>query len=61
MNVGGYFFWAAFDTFEFYDGYSHRMGLIYVDLSDNLKRKATDSAKWYRHFLKGDSVKMEEI
>nr|ACJ85833.1 unknown [Medicago truncatula] len=54
VNVRGYFAWAAFDTFDFYDGYSHNMGLYHVDFNDCLKRVPTNTAKWYKKYLTHD-------
>ncbi|XP_057426446.1 beta-glucosidase 24-like [Lotus japonicus] len=54
VNVGGYFAWAAFDTFEFYGGFSDRFGLISIDFNDNLKRIPKWSARWYKWFLTGN-------
>ncbi|KAK7293217.1 hypothetical protein RJT34_16080 [Clitoria ternatea] len=54
VNVQGYFVWAAFDTFEFHQGFSERLGLIYIDFNDNLNRVEKQSARWYRWFLTGN-------
>lgn len=53
VDVQGYFVWAAFDTFEFHQGFSERMGLIYIDFNNNLNRVEKQSARWYRWFLTG--------
>jgi len=54
VNVRGYFAWAAFDTFDFEDGYSNNMGFYHVDFNDCLKRIPTDTAKWYKKYLTCD-------
>lgn len=56
LNVGGYFAWAAFDTYDFDDGYSKHMGLYHINFDDSLKRIPTKTAKWYKKYLTLDSV-----
>ncbi|KAK7339039.1 hypothetical protein VNO77_19681 [Canavalia gladiata] len=51
VKVRGYFAWAAFDTFEFEDGYSKNWGLIHVNFKDYLKRQPTVTGRWYKRFL----------
>ncbi|KAL9315587.1 hypothetical protein ACSQ67_016588 [Phaseolus vulgaris] len=51
VRVGGYFVWAAFDTFEFRAGFSQNWGIIHVDFKNNLKRCPTIAGKWYKRFL----------
>ncbi|KAL5057649.1 hypothetical protein RYX36_029253 [Vicia faba] len=55
VNVKGFFVWSAFDSFEFYQGFSDKWGLIYIDFADNLKRVPKQSARWYRWFLIGNT------
>ncbi|KAK4790838.1 hypothetical protein SAY86_031251 [Trapa natans] len=55
--VRGYFVWSFLDVFELLDGYRSSFGLYYVDLDDpNRKRYSKLSARWYTHFLKGDTA-----
>ncbi|RHN45928.1 putative beta-glucosidase [Medicago truncatula] len=56
VNVRGYFAWAAFDTYDFDNGYSKHMELYHVDFDDSLKRIMTNTAKWYKKYLTHDSV-----
>ncbi|XP_022635277.1 beta-glucosidase 13-like [Vigna radiata var. radiata] len=51
VRVGGYFVWAAFDTFEFRAGFSRNWGIIHVDFNNNLERCTTVAGKWYKRFL----------
>ncbi|ONK58141.1 uncharacterized protein A4U43_C09F8630 [Asparagus officinalis] len=51
VNVKGYFTWSLTDNFEWYEGYSERFGLIYIDYAKGLKRYPKASFKWYRRFL----------
>ncbi|WVZ06527.1 hypothetical protein V8G54_019873 [Vigna mungo] len=51
VRVGGYFVWAAFDTFEFRAGFSRNWGIIHVDFNNNLTRCTTVAGKWYKRFL----------
>ncbi|CAM8919480.1 unnamed protein product [Rhodiola kirilowii] len=55
VNVGGYFYWSIFDSFEFSDGYTVRYGLYFVDYKNNLRRVPKKSATWYRNFLLDNS------
>ncbi|KAL9667127.1 hypothetical protein QQ045_001476 [Rhodiola kirilowii] len=56
VNVGGYFYWSIFDSFEFSDGYTVRYGLYFVDYKNNLRRVPKKSATWFRNFLLGNFI-----
>ncbi|XP_004507315.1 non-cyanogenic beta-glucosidase-like [Cicer arietinum] len=51
-NVKGYFAWTLLDDFEWFNGFTVRFGLYYVDFKDGLKRYPKLSAKWFQNFLK---------
>ncbi|KAF5743701.1 beta-glucosidase 12-like [Tripterygium wilfordii] len=53
VNVNGYFYWSAFDDFEWVEGYTVRFGLYYVDYKANLLRIPKRSAAWLYKFLRG--------
>ncbi|XP_010528331.1 PREDICTED: beta-glucosidase 13-like isoform X1 [Tarenaya hassleriana] len=50
-NVKGYFAWSLLDNFEWFDGYTIRFGMTYVDYKNNLKLYPKKSAKWFKKFL----------
>ncbi|XP_044477546.1 beta-glucosidase 24-like [Mangifera indica] len=54
VNVKGYFYWNAFDDFEWREGFNPRFGLYYVDYIRNLTRLPKLSATWFRGFLQGN-------
>ncbi|KAL3505316.1 hypothetical protein ACH5RR_035157, partial [Cinchona calisaya] len=61
-NTKGYFLWSFLDGFEVLGGYENAFGLVYVDLNDKqLRRYPKLSAHWYSHFLKGRSIRTNEI
>ncbi|GAY48808.1 hypothetical protein CUMW_114590 [Citrus unshiu] len=61
-NTRGYFVWSFLDVFELLDGYASSYGLYYVDRDDpDLKRYPKLSALWYSQFLKGRSVRSDEV
>jgi beta-glucosidase len=39
------------DNFEWAEGYSKRLGLIYIDNAAQQKRILKDSAYWYRDWI----------
>jgi beta-glucosidase len=55
IPVKGYFAWSLMDNFEWGFGYSKRFGLIHVDY-ETQKRTFKSSAKWYRDFIRQNSV-----
>lgn len=50
VDIRGYFHWSLMDNFEWAEGYNPRLGLIYVDYS-NQKRLLKDSADWYARVI----------
>ncbi|GER41771.1 beta-glucosidase [Striga asiatica] len=52
VNVKGYFAWAYCDNFEWYEGFTVRFGLVYIDFMNNLTRYPKSSALWFTKFLK---------
>lgn len=50
VSVSGYFHWAAFDHFEYTNGYNHRYGLIHVDF-ESQQRVWKNSAYAYRDIM----------
>ncbi|KAL3530014.1 hypothetical protein ACH5RR_009336 [Cinchona calisaya] len=61
-NTKGYFLWSFLDGFEVLGGYEYAFGLFYVDLNDKqLRRYPKQSAQWYSNFLKGGSIRTNEM
>ncbi|XP_027158800.1 cyanidin 3-O-glucoside 7-O-glucosyltransferase (acyl-glucose)-like [Coffea eugenioides] len=61
-NTKGYFLWSFLDGLELLGGYQTGYGLYYVDLDDKqLRRYPKLSAHWYSNFLKGRSIRPDEI
>ncbi|CAM8979078.1 unnamed protein product [Rhodiola kirilowii] len=52
VDVRGFFAWSLLDNFEWFNGYTVRFGLNYVDYKDGQKRYPKLSAKWFESFLK---------
>lgn len=48
VDVFAYTIWTAMDNFEWNKGNSFKMGLIYIDYEDNLKRIMKKSGKWFK-------------
>ncbi|XP_045824007.1 non-cyanogenic beta-glucosidase-like [Trifolium pratense] len=51
-NVKGYFHWSLFDSYEWFNGFTVRFGLNFVDYTNGLKRHPKLSAQWLKNFLK---------
>lgn len=51
----GYFLWSILDNFEWSDGYTHRLGIVYVNYS-SLERIPKTSAHWYREVIREGRV-----
>lgn len=62
IKVLGYFYWSAFDNFEWYFGFKMQFGLIAVDRS-TMERKPKPSASYYGSICRSgalpDDVKVE--
>ncbi|MEI6846110.1 MAG: family 1 glycosylhydrolase, partial [Candidatus Firestonebacteria bacterium] len=56
-KVDGYFLWSLFDNFEWAQGYTQRLGCVYVDYPTQ-KRTLKDSAYWYRSVIKNNGIKI---
>lgn len=56
LPIRGYYYWSAFDNFEWAEGYGPRFGLIHIDY-DSLKRTMRASGEYYRTIIQasGDS------
>ena len=52
-EIAGYFQWSFMDNFEWYEGYKHRFGLVYVDYATQ-QRIPKDSAHWYTGIIKAN-------
>ncbi|MCX5921642.1 MAG: family 1 glycosylhydrolase [Candidatus Melainabacteria bacterium] len=50
VNLKGYYYWSAFDNFEWLSGYKARFGLIHVDFATQ-KRTWKDSATAYQQII----------
>jgi beta-glucosidase len=50
VPVRGYFVWSLLDNFEWAEGFSKRLGIVYVDYP-TLERVPKDSFYWYRDFI----------
>ncbi len=57
VDIRGYFHWCLTDNFEWVEGFSKRLGLIYVDYPTQ-KRTIKDSGYWYKQIIcsNGDSL-----
>lgn len=51
VNVKGYYAWSFSDSFEWDAGYTVRIGLVYVDFKNNLRRYPKYSSFWLKKFL----------
>lgn len=47
----GYYAWSFSDSFEWDAGYTVRIGLVYVDFKNNLRRYPKYSSFWLKKFL----------
>jgi beta-glucosidase len=56
-KVDGYFLWSFLDNFEWAQGYTQRLGLVYVDYPTQ-KRIYKDSAYWYKDLIKTNKLKL---
>ena len=50
VDLQGYYYWSAFDNFEWLSGYKARFGLIYVDFATQ-QRLWKDSATAYQQII----------
>ncbi|GAB2232942.1 hypothetical protein Droror1_Dr00012012 [Drosera rotundifolia] len=54
-NVIAYYAWSLFDDFEWFDGYTTRFGLHFIDYGNDLQRYPKKSAFWFKKFLQNRS------
>jgi len=57
VDVRGYFYWSAFDNFEWSKGYTPRFGLVGVDREDGMRRVVKPSAVVYGEVARTGSLK----
>ena len=55
-DIRGYFVWSTIDLNEWTSGYTHPMGLIYVD-HETQERAIKQSGYWYRDLIKNQKTK----
>lgn len=55
VDIRGYFYWSAFDNFEWAEGYQQRFGLIHVDYTSQ-QRILKDSAYWYHDVIQSNGA-----
>lgn len=58
IPVKGYFQWTFCDNFEWTQGYSMRVGIVYVDYPTQ-KRILKDSAYWYRDIITSNGATLK--
>ena len=54
-DVRGYHHWSLLDNFEWDQGYSQRLGFVYMDYKTQ-KRTMKDSGKWYAEVAKENAL-----
>lgn len=54
-DVRGYFVWSLLDNFEWTDGYSQRLGLVYVDYPTQ-RRTLKSSARFYAEVIAANAL-----
>lgn len=59
VDVKAYFHWSLLDNFEWAEGYSQRIGLVYVDYNTQ-KRTLKDSAYWYKKVIATNGKSLNE-
>jgi len=58
VDLKGYYYWSAWDNFEWFSGYKNRFGLIHVDFATQ-KRTWKDSAFVYQGIVTKNGVSAE--
>jgi beta-glucosidase len=56
IDVRGYFYWSAFDNFEWAWGYDPTFGLVGVDRADDLRRDVRPSARAFAEVARTGSL-----
>lgn len=51
IDIRGYFLWSIIDNFEWFDGYSERFGIVYVDFPTQ-KRTPKESYYYYQNVVR---------
>jgi len=52
VNLKGYFLWSFIDNFEWAEGFTKRLGIVYCDYTDG-RRVVKDSGYYYREVSAG--------
>jgi beta-glucosidase len=55
-DVRGFHVWSLLDNWEWTDGFATRLGLVYVDYEQDLKRLIKDSGLWYGKVARTRSI-----
>ena len=61
VDVRSYFYWSAFDNYEWTAGYAPRFGLVGVDRHDDLRRVVRPSALAYRELIRTGRLSALEL
>jgi beta-glucosidase len=58
INLAGYFIWSLMDNFEWAQGFSKRLGIVFTDYADMQKRIMKKSACWYKNLIKTNEIEI---